>query len=497
MKTQIKCLDKFKPIITKRKRTKIIVGGRGSTKSTFVADYVLACMSKGQLWCCGREFQNSIDESVHRLLADEIDRLDIPGFEIKAREIVHSSGGRDFYVGLSRNILSLKGILSGVDGLWIEEGEGLSDDTLRVLTGSVRLTARDYDAAQKLGLSIDQIKKPEIIITMNRGSKADPISQKYLKRAESALEARGYYEDDSLMIIQANYTDMPKSWFLASGLEEERADDEKYMTEEQYKHKWLGGYLETIENPLIQYKWFQACIDAHEKLGFKPDGAEIVSHDPSDLGPDAAATIHRHGSVIKNAFIQKVGDINEKFEEAIQYALDHHVDLFVFDGDGMGAPLRKRADEAFNGKSIAWEMYKGSEGVEDPKQPYIPPTGSREKEKPRTNGDVFFNRRSQQYCRLADRMYKTWEAVVKGKYHNPNELISFSSEIECLDELGSELSRIPISKRGNNGKIKILSKNEMKTLGIQSPNLADGTKMSLIDPPVARKSKPIKYVTWQ
>lgn len=497
-KLQIKCLDKFKPIITKRKRTKILVGGRGSTKSTFIADYVAACMSKGQLWCCGREFQNSIDESVHRLLVDEIDRLGIPGFTFKANEIVHQSSGRAFYKGLARNILSLKGILSGVNGLWIEEGEGLSDDTLRVLTGSVRLTAKDYDAARELGLDITQIKKPEIIITMNRGSQNDPISKKYLSRAEKELRRSGYYEDDSLMVIEANYTDMPKSWFIASGLEDERADDEIHLTDEQYQHKWHGGYLETVDNPLIQARHFDACVDAHITLGFEPKGIEVVAHDPSDLGPDPASIVYRHGSIIKDVIEIKKGDIHEKLKVALDYAIEKRVELFVWDGDGAGAPLRKDVAEALEGKKIDWEMYRGSEGVENPNQIYQGTVGADDKRKARTNADVFYNLRVQQYCRLANRMYNTWEAVTKGVYHNPDEMISFSSEIKCLNQLRSELSRLPMIPNGN-GKIQLMSKKDMLSKhNIPSPNLADGVKMCIRSPNIKNKfdSSKLKFATW-
>ena len=63
------------PIVTKPKRIKIIVGGRGSTKSTGIADYVSAKLTAGELWCCARENQNSIEESVHRTILDEINRL--------------------------------------------------------------------------------------------------------------------------------------------------------------------------------------------------------------------------------------------------------------------------------------------------------------------------------------------------------------------------------------------------------------------------------------
>ena len=175
---KIDYVSKLHPIFTKPKRIKIIVGGRGSTKSTGVADYVGAQMASGQLWCCARENQNSIEESVHRTILDEISRLEIGGFEDTKTSIVHTSGGRAFYRGLARNITSLKSTLSGIDGLWIEEGEDISENTLRVLTASVRLNAKD---SQRL-IAGEDVKMPEIIITMNRGTRQGAVAKKWLFR---------------------------------------------------------------------------------------------------------------------------------------------------------------------------------------------------------------------------------------------------------------------------------------------------------------------------
>ena len=178
---KIEYVKNLHPIFTKPKRIKIIVGGRGSTKSTGVADYVAALVSNGQLWCCARENQNSIEESVHRTILDEISRLGITGFEDTKTSITHeASGGRTFYRGLARNITSLKSTLSGVDGLWIEEGEDISANTLRVLTASVRLNAKD---SARL-IAGEDVKMPEILITMNRGARTGAVAQKWLLRAE-------------------------------------------------------------------------------------------------------------------------------------------------------------------------------------------------------------------------------------------------------------------------------------------------------------------------
>jgi len=76
----IKYVKNLHPVFTRPKRIKIIVGGRGSTKSTGIADYVDVKVSTGELWCCARENQNSIEESVHRTLLDEVQRIGLTGF---------------------------------------------------------------------------------------------------------------------------------------------------------------------------------------------------------------------------------------------------------------------------------------------------------------------------------------------------------------------------------------------------------------------------------
>ena len=95
----------------------------------------------------------------------------------------------------------------------------------------------------------------------------------------------------------------------------------------------------------------------------------------------------------------------------------------------------------------------------------------------RTNSAMFLNLRAQNYWRLRDKMFKTYLAVVKGKYFPPEQLISFSSGIKELAGLRAEICRIPRKFGNNNGKIQILSKPEMKLKKIKSPNMADVVMM--------------------
>lgn len=474
-------------IFTSGKRIKIAVGGRGSMKSTGVGGYVLGCMNEGQLWCCAREQLNSIEESVHRLMLDEIGRLGFHGFEDTKKGITHAAtGGRNFYKGLSRNLTSLKSTFTGVDGIWIEEGESLSEDSLRIMTASVRLSAKD---AQRV-IAGEEVKMPEIIITMNRGSRNDPVSKKWLERAEPDLQRKGWYEDDIIMVVQMNHSDVPDAWFSASGLEIERQDDLRMMTDTQYNHKWNGDYMDEIEDSIILQSWFNACIDAHTKLGFKPRGARIASYDPSD-GGDAVGYSLRHGGVLLDCREITGQEVNDSCDVALDLAIEANADLFTWDGDGLGVSLRRQITGALKGKRIDHDMFKGSNSVDDPSETYQA-ISDEEYSKKKTNEDTFRNKRAQYYWRLRDRIYSTYRAVEHGEYIDPEEMISFSSKIDCINKLRAELCSIP-RKRTGSGLIQIMSKDEMKSkYGIISPNLADSAMMSMLVPKVRRQKTTAK-----
>ena len=447
-------------LMSKPKRIKIAVGSRGSAKSTGVADAMIVYADQGQRICATREFQNSIDDSVHENLCSEIDRLGVEGFEKMAKEIRTHSGGEIFYKGLARNITSLKS-LQGVNKLWIEEGESVSDKSLKVLTPSIRSTAAD---------NLEGEDPPEIWITMNRGSRQDAIAKKYLKRAEAELARSGRYEDDMIMVVELNYQDNP--WFPPE-LEQERLDDKENLSEDEYDHIWGGEYDETVAKAIIKKAWFDAAIDSHKKLGITPTGATIFTHDPADEGSDSKGY-----AVRKGIYYSDIGEIdspngNEACDVATAMAINENADLFVWDGDGMGAILRRQIGKSFNGIKCEPRMYRGSNSPDNPKSLYDGLKSLGSKDKPKTNADSFANKRAQYYMKLANRFYNTYLAVVKGKYIDPDTIISISSKIKLLDKLRSEVCRIPTKPNGA-GKIQLMTKQEMKAKhDIDSPGMAD------------------------
>ena len=71
----VQIADAFKPLIEPR-RYKVYYGGRGGAKSWGFAQILLLKGAERKLRIlCTREFQGSIRESVHKLLAETIDRL--------------------------------------------------------------------------------------------------------------------------------------------------------------------------------------------------------------------------------------------------------------------------------------------------------------------------------------------------------------------------------------------------------------------------------------
>jgi phage terminase large subunit len=475
-------------LASKPKRVKIAVGGRASTKSTGVGDCMLMFADHGERICCTREFQNSIEESVHENLKLEIDRLSLhTKFIIQASKILAVNGGELFYRGLARNITSLKSI-AGVNKLWIEEGESVSKKSLKVLTPSIRTSARD----NVVEIDDDDGDPPEIWITMNRGTTKDAVSVKYLKRAEKELARCGRYEDDLVMIVEVNYQDNP--WFPPE-MEQERSDDFENMPRAEYDAVWNGRYADTVENAIIEPEWFDACIDAHITLGFEALGQERVAYDPADTG-DNKAWGHAHGPVIVDVRDTDQGRIDTATDQATSYANDIRPDVFSWDGDGIGMGLKRQIADAFKGKKIELEVFRGGEGCDHPERKYDPVGKDVDIKKQKTNKEMFANKRAQYYWMLRDRCFRTYLAVTKGeRVFNPDDLISFSSDIEQLDQLRTEVCTVPRKYVGS-GRVQILSKPDMLKLDIDSPNMADVVMMLMRQVEVQKKTEKQTYQGW-
>lgn len=473
---------KLERFITTSKPIKVAIGGRGSGKSIGFGDiFTMKMETEGADIYCLREYQDSILDSVHRVFCDSIqERLKLEGWTIQENKVMSPGGSKTSYKGASRNPDSIQSA-QGYKYSWFEEAHRSSKASLDKLLPTI-------------------IRNPgaECWFSANPQSSGDPFSQRFIVPYLAELEKNGIYEDDIHLIMMVNWRDNP--WWNKEQ-EALRVWDYENRPRAEYDWIWEGKFNDSVEGSIIKPEWFDACIDAHknERLSksFEPKGAIVAAHDPFDDGGDAGGLAVRHGSVIKLVKSKSSGEIDETCDWATGEAINAGADWFVWDGDGMGTGLKRQVSDAFNGKAIKYHMFRGSlsgSAQDNANAIYLPESGDRDT-KPKTYAETFKNNRAQYYIDLANRCYNTYKAVVKGEYIDPESMISFCSEgVENMSGLRSQLCRIP-RKPNQGGLEQIMSKQEMKKNGIDSPNEGDSVMMTMFKPSVV-EAKKIKFKGW-
>lgn len=469
---------KLEALFLRPKRFNILIGGRGSGKSIGKGDHGLIQMHDlGRNMMCIREFQASIADSVHSLLAEEIKRLELSGQDVTERSIrfTHNNSQARFQ-GLSRNPESVKSAFGFLDW-WIEEAQFLSEKSLRTLTPTGRNKPKKGLPGKQKEVDSKEIDLSQVQMTFcaNPASSEDPFSQRFIVPFQDALDRDGIYEDDMHLIIKINWSDNP--WFDESGLEQERQFDLKNLPRTTYDWVWEGGFNDEIDNALIKAEWFDACIDAHVKLGMQPYGVKKVVHDPSDLGADPKAVCVRAGNIITDVIERKDLDVNEGSDWALGLAINENADQYIWDVGGMGVTLKRDVDNALAGKHITAYQFNGQSAVDDPDSLYES-SGAQNIQQEKTNKEVCSNLRAQCYLKLRDRVFRTYQAVINNVFCDPDLLISFDSNCQSLKTLRSELCRMPI-KPNMTGRFELYTKKEMREkFKVKSPNCADSVMMS-------------------
>lgn len=195
----------FKP-----RRYKVAHGGRGSAKSwNFARALITRAYDRKIRVLCGREFQNSIKESVHHLLESQIDLMGLtPYFRVTDSTITSHTGSEFIFTGLRNNATKIKS-LEDCDICWVEEAEKVSDRSWEIL--------------------IPTIRKPgsEIWITFNPDSEDDPTYKRFVKNPPPESEC---------IVVKMSWRDNP--WFP-----EELRREKDYLASVDvaaYQHVWEG-----------------------------------------------------------------------------------------------------------------------------------------------------------------------------------------------------------------------------------------------------------------
>jgi phage terminase large subunit len=131
--------EKFGPLFSAH-RFKVFYGGRDGAKSwSFARALLLQGAEKPLRVGCFREVQNSIADSVYKLLKDQVRALGLAHFYTVLQNEIRGANGTEFvFSGLSKQTKDSIKSFEGLDVAWVEEGHTISEGSWDILEPTVR-----------------------------------------------------------------------------------------------------------------------------------------------------------------------------------------------------------------------------------------------------------------------------------------------------------------------------------------------------------------------
>lgn len=266
------------------KRFKVAWGGRAGVKSwSFARALLVKGVERSLRIACARETMQSIKDSVHQLLEDQINRLGLQAFyRVQKAEIIGTNGTTFTFHGLrDQSVHNIKS-LEGADILWVEEAQNVSKKSWLTV--------------------IPTIRKPgsEIWVSFNPELETDETYQRWVVSPPPNAE-----------VVHTSYRDNP---YLS---EEIKADIEqlKLTSLDDYNHVYEGQCRKVVEGAI--YKQQLADADASDRITRIPYDPMHPVHTFWDLG---------FGDNVSIWFAQAIG-----FEfRLIDFLSDHLKDLSFY-----------------------------------------------------------------------------------------------------------------------------------------------------------------------
>jgi len=273
-------------------RYKVLYGGRGSGKSWGVARSLLTIgIQKPIRVLCARELQNSITDSVHALLADQIKTMGIESFYEIQNTVIYGKNGTEFlFAGLKHNITKIKSF-EGVDICWVEEAQTVSKSSWDTLIPTVR---KD---------------KSEIWITFNPELDTDETYKRFVVHPPS-----------NAVVQKVNWSDNP--WF-PEVLRDEK-DDLKERDMDAYLNVWEGNTRQVLDGAVYANELRKAQEESRIKDVFIDPSIPVSTF--WDLGWSDLNSIW---------FVQTVpgGEVRViDFYQNCQKTIDHYVQILQTKG---------------------------------------------------------------------------------------------------------------------------------------------------------------------
>ena len=168
---------------------------------------------------CARELQNSIADSVHQLLRDQITALGLDGFyEVQQARILGKNGTSFAFEGIKNNVNKIKSY-EGIDYCWVEEANKVSRNSWSILIPTIRK------------------ELSEIWLTFNPELDTDYTYVRFVKEADP----------ESMSVVKMTWRD--NEWFPQVLMEEKEADRKRDY--DHYLNIWEGHCLQMLEGAIF------------------------------------------------------------------------------------------------------------------------------------------------------------------------------------------------------------------------------------------------------
>jgi len=205
-------------------RYKVAHGGRGGCKSwSFARALLIKTLQKKLRILCTRELQNSIEDSVYRLLCDQVELLGLSAYFIIKKHSITSLNGSEFiFEGIRFNVNKIRS-MEGIDICWVEEAEKVSEGSWEILIPTIRKDGS------------------EIWVSFNPDEEGDPTYRRFIKSPPP-----------DCAVVETTWRDNP---WLPDALKREK-DYLAAVDTDAYAHVWEGGCRHNSNAQVLHGKCF-------------------------------------------------------------------------------------------------------------------------------------------------------------------------------------------------------------------------------------------------
>ena len=288
----------------------LLEGGRASGKTQSVARFLLYIAEVRHVRiCCGREIQNSINESVKTVFLDLIQEYNL-SYDIKNDSLTHNlTGSKIFFKGFrEQGKVNIKG-LEGVDILWIDEAQSITKSTLDVIVPTIRK------------------KNSVLIFTMNRYTRFDAVYNFCASREDCLHININYFDNpyvDEKIIKEANI------------LKEKNIND--------YNHIWLGYPMSNNSEFLVSSEAIDKSINLEYNENPEYSFNSVMSVDLSASGADlctAKLFVQQNEFVWLEKYTKSWSESDTDITKGKVISLysEWCPKILIMDADGLGYPI--------------------------------------------------------------------------------------------------------------------------------------------------------------